>query len=369
MRIWLLGLLCVVFLGALDCLTGYEISFSIFYLLPVAVVAWYAGRRAGILISCVAAASWLLAEILAGSSYSHPAIPLWNTLVRLGFFLIVTYILSTLRVAGQNQESLIQFVVHDLRSPLSVILTGLQTLQEISAEATEEDRQRLVRNGIIAGGRMLSLINSLLDLSRLESGRMPIRIEDVKVRDLVRWSLEEVEPWAEHKRLSLVVQSNTEFEMVRADPDLTMRVLVNLLGNAIKFSPPESAITVRVAAVRDGMLAFSVSDQGPGIPAEWRERVFDKFVRVEARTKGVTAGSGLGLHFCQQAVKAQGGQIWLENEPIEGTNIHFTLPTAGCCAAEQNQETLGIRPSVPPGKLSDLWSERPCRYTRFGKES
>jgi signal transduction histidine kinase len=86
------------------------------------MVAWFIGRRAGIWISCAAAASWLLAELLAGSSYSHPAIPLWNTLVRLSFFLIVTYILSTLRIVRENQESLTHFVVHDLRSPLSVIL-------------------------------------------------------------------------------------------------------------------------------------------------------------------------------------------------------------------------------------------------------
>lgn len=93
MRILLLGFLSIATLAILDYLTGVEISFSIFYLLPVAMVAWFIGRRAGIWISCAAAASWLLAELLAGSSYSHPAIPLWNTLVRLSFFLIVTYIL------------------------------------------------------------------------------------------------------------------------------------------------------------------------------------------------------------------------------------------------------------------------------------
>jgi signal transduction histidine kinase len=270
MRLLLLGFLSVAFLGTLDYLSGNEISFSIFYLLPVAMVTWFIGRSGGILISVVSAVSWLLAEFLAGSTHSHPAIPFWNTLVRLGFFLIVTYIVSTLRVARQNQESLTHFVVHDLRSPLSVILTGLQTLQELGAEATQEDQQMVVRSGIAAGGRMLTLINSLLDLSRLDSGRMPILAENVDVRDLVSGSLEEVGPWAEHRQLGLVAEFDTEVEVVQADRDLTLRVLVNLLGNAIKFSPPGSTITLRVAPAQADALAFSVIDQGPGIPEDWQ---------------------------------------------------------------------------------------------------
>lgn len=189
-RILLLGFLSVAILGTLDYLTGYEISFSISYLLPVAMIAWFVSRRAGILISFAAAASWLLAELLAGSSYSHPAIPLWNTLVRLGFFLIVTYIVSTLRVARENQESLTHFIVHDLRSPLSVTLSGLQTLEEIGTELTEEERLRIVRHGIMAGDRTMTLINSLLDLARLESGQMPLEVQDVGVKEMVALSLE-----------------------------------------------------------------------------------------------------------------------------------------------------------------------------------
>lgn len=335
MRIVLLGFLSVAFLGTLDYLTGYEISFSIFYLLPVAVAAWYADRRAGTLVSCAAAASWLLAELLAGASHTHPAIPLWNTLVRLGFFLIVTYILATLRVARQNQESLIHFVVHDLRSPLSVILSGLQALEELGTNLTEDQRRRIVRHGITAGDRAMLLISSLLDLARLESGQMPLRVQEVEVKELVATSVEEMKPWAELRQLGLTAQFCVDVESVRADPELTRRVLVNLLNNAIKFSPPESTIIVRVADGQDGMLAFSVIDQGPGIPAEWQEKIFDKFVRVETHDRGIAVGSGLGLGFCQHAVEAQGGQIHPQNGNGQGTSITFTLP----CAAVQPRTT------------------------------
>lgn len=331
MRILLLGFLTVACVGTSDYLTGHEISFSIFYLVPVAAVAWYVGPRAGILISGAAAASWLLAEFLTSAPYSHPVILVWNTLVRLGFFLIVTHILSTLRIARQNQENLSQFVIHDLRSPLSVILSGLQTLQELGAELSEEDRRRIVRHGIMAGDRMLMLITSLLDLSRLESGQMPLHIREVGIEELVTLSLEEMRPWAEQRQLRLEVQYGVEGASVHADPDLARRVLTNLLNNAIKFSPPDSTITVRVRPVHNGMLAFSVVDQGPGIPAEWQQRIFDRFVTARAQEEGVMLGSGLGLSFCQHAVEAQGGQIYLEGRNGRGTTITFTLP----CAAVQ----------------------------------
>ncbi len=368
-RILLLGFLFVASLGALDYLTGNEISFSIFYLLPVAMVAWFVGRRAAIVISVTAAAAWLLAELLRGSAYSYPAIPLWNTLVRLGFFLIVTYILSTLQVVRENEENLTHFVVHDLRSPLSVILLGFEAMQEFGADLTEEDRQMIVRNGMTAGSRMLTLINSLLDLSRLESSRMPIRLEAVSVRELVERSQKEVEHWAHNGQLKLLAEYSTEIESVQADPELSLRILVNLLGNAIKFSPPESAITVRVAAVRDGMVTFSILDQGPGIPEELQKRVFDKFVRAEVHGKEVAVGSGVGLHFCQQAVRAQGGQIWLESEQGKGTTIHFTVPTAAHGVGDQDADGQPIRRKAPSGKLAGLLPERMVRPSRFGEES
>jgi len=208
-----------------------------------------------------------------------------------------------------------------------------------------------------------------LDLSKLESGRMPVRVEDFDVRDLVKQSLEHVEQWAKQKKLGLVAQFDTQVEAIQADPDLTSRVLVNLLDNAIKFSPPESTITVRVAAVQDGILAFSVIDQGPGIPEEWQDRIFDKFISVEARTRGVAIGSGLGLHFCRQAVKAQGGQIWLETGQAGSTTFHFTLPTAGGRIGNRYSRKRQTRHKPPSNNLAVLLPERPHRYTHFGQES
>lgn len=321
-----LGFALVIVLGGIDYLSGSEISFSIFYLLPISLVAWFVGRWAGVVISGLAAASWLVADLSTGHFYSHSAIPFWNALVRGSFFLTVTFALSALRAYQRKQESMMHFIVHDLRAPLSVILTGLEVLRGNGAPSLDETQQMIVRNSVNSGHRMLALINSLLDLSRLENGKMPLHIQTVSVKELIESSLEQLNLWAKRNQVTLLMQLHTEVEIVQADYELTLRVLVNLLSNAIKFSPPGSTVTVRVAQ-KPGMLAFSVIDQGPGIPKEWADKAFEKFVQVEALQTKVQVGSGLGLNFCQLAVKAQGGHIRLESERGKGTQVTLTLPT------------------------------------------
>jgi signal transduction histidine kinase len=121
---------------------------------------------------------------------------------------------------------------------------------------------------------------------------------------------------------------------VYADPMMTVRVLVNLLSNAIKFSKPGSVVTVRAAPAEADKIAFSVIDQGQGIPQAWAGKVFDKFVnKADTRKVMGSVGSGLGLAFCRLAVEAQGGRIWLESEEGKGTTVTFTLPQSGCDAS------------------------------------
>lgn len=110
-----LGLVSILLLGVIDYLTGPEIAFSIFYLLPISLTAWLAGKRVGIAMSAAGATTWLIADLLAGPVYAHSAIPYWNATVRLGFFLIVTHALSGLKASRERQEELSQFIVHDLR--------------------------------------------------------------------------------------------------------------------------------------------------------------------------------------------------------------------------------------------------------------
>lgn len=324
-----LSFVLIVLVGTFDYLTGPELAFSIFYLIPIFLVAWLAGGGTGVVMSIAGATVWLIADLLAEHSYSHPAIPYWNAIVRLGFFLIVTYALSTLRASKKRQEELGQFIVHDLRSPLANVMIGLHTLQDIAGEAMDATQKDLVKMCMISGDRMLTLIKSLLDLARLESGQMPLQLGKVNVKELIESSLNQVSVWAGRNQVVLMPQLDTDIEKVYADHGVTARVLVNLLSNAIKFSQPESTVIVRVAPFSPNAVAFSVADQGRGISKEWADKVFDKFSQAEVgKTRG-EVGSGLGLTFCRLAVEAQGGQIWLESEINKGTTVTFTLPVSG----------------------------------------
>jgi signal transduction histidine kinase len=323
------GFVLAVLVGAVDYLTGPEISFSIFYLIPIYMVAWQVGRRWGILLSIASAALWLTADLLTGYPYLHPAVPCWNAVVRLGLFLIVTYALSALRKSHQRQEELGQFIVHDLRSPLANVMTALQTMQDVAGETMDAFQRDMVEMCLVSCNRMLTLINSLLDLAQLESGKMPLQPDDIGTEELVESSLGQVAVWAARNQVTLTSHLDPRVETVYADSTVVVRVLVNLLSNAIKSSRPGSDVTVRVVPFDAAMVAFSVADVGHGIPKEWVDKVFDKFTQIEARKAGGAVGSGLGLTFCRRAVEAQGGRIWLESETDRGTTVTFTLPAQG----------------------------------------
>lgn len=324
-----LGFLLIVLVGTIDYVTGPEISFSIFYLIPVSLVAWIVGKRSGILISTTGAIAWLMADQLSGHSYSNAAIPYWNAIVRLGFFLVVTYALATLKTSQERREELAQFVIHDLRSPLSNIIEGLHVLQDVSGETMDSSQKDLVRMCMISASRLLTLIKSMLDLARLESGRMLLHPGEINVNELVESSLDQVSVWARKNRVVLIPQVRANVQKIFADPVVTERILVNLLSNAIKFSHPDSAVIVRVEPFSPSSIAISITDTGTGISKEWADKVFEKFAQAElGKTRG-DVGTGLGLTFCRLAVKAQGGDIWLESEINVGTTITFTLPKGG----------------------------------------
>jgi len=320
-----LGLIFAI--GAIDYATGSEISFSIFYLLPVSLVAWGVGRRPAIVMSIIASTAWLTADLLANHIYSSPAIPYWNALVRLGFFMIVGESLVALQASRVRQDELSQFIVHDLRSPLGNVISGLETLKEVSGDGLDESQDLLIRTTLSSSNRMLTLIDSLLDLARLEHGSMPVHPVSAEVEDIVQASLEQVVNMAAQREVHLRREFSAPGLMAYADPELTNRVLVNLLANAIRVSQPEASVVVGTARTGDGQVSIRVTDTGPGIPQKWIAKVFDKFSQIDARKTGGFKGSGLGLAFCRLAVEVQGGRIWLESQVNEGTTITFTLPS------------------------------------------
>jgi signal transduction histidine kinase len=238
-----------------------------------------------------------------------------------------------LQAARETQEQVTQFLVHDLRSPLTTVTSVVSVLRSARGQRDPDPAQdELLDAAEVSVGWLLTLITALLDASRLESGAMPLAPRSLDIAEVTGPAVEQVALWAGLGGMEVRVETPEEGTRVVADPEVTVRVLVNLLSNAIKYSPPGSVIALRVSNDQPGAATFSVADQGPGIPSEWAGRMFERFA-VGPRTAGVPA-SGLGLHFCKLAVEAQGGRIWLASEVGKGTVVSFTLPAGGAGARD-----------------------------------
>ena len=328
-NIFILSILLILLIGSLDYFTGFELSFSVFYLIPIAMITWFVNdRRIGILSAVIASIVWLIVDYLSGRSYSFALIPLWNASVRLSFFLIVVFSLSSLKAANARREELAQFIVHDLRAPLSNTLSGLSLLLEISGDSLDSMQEEIIQISLASSNRMLTLVNSLLDLAKLESGQFEVNLQAVDVKKVINIALEQGFAMAKRSEVTLVSEVDEEIHKILADNDLVLRVLVNIISNALKFSP--TGTTVKISALRyeNQQVVMHVHDEGKGIPKEWADKVFDKFAQVDAKRQGTIIGSGLGLTFCRLAVEAQGGRIWLTSEVGQGTTVSFTLPQA-----------------------------------------
>jgi len=240
--------------------------------------------------------------------------------------LVVLYDVTDERLVERLREDMTHTMVHDLRNPLGSISGALEmTLDGLLGDVTPDQREAL-QIAQHSTHRMLGLVNAILDVSCLESGRMPIEWRAFGLADLVSEVLEAQSALASDKSIHLENHVAPDLAPVWADRNLITRVLQNLVGNAIKFTPAEGTISVAAKCetqTQPARLAVQVSDTGSGIPPEIQSRLFQKFVSGGQLERG----SGLGLAFCKLAVEAHGERIWVESVPGRGTAFTFTLAT------------------------------------------
>ena len=221
------------------------------------------------------------------------------------------------------KKTLTETLIHDLKNPLTAVCGNLDLL-----EFQQEGRGlELVRRSKAGASRLLRMILDLLDVEALEDGSFTLHRDEIDIVELARAAVENAEAAAEKRGVSLAVDVPDHPYRVDADGSVLHRVLDNLLANALQHSRKGMTITVRVEP-GDGQIGFSVADQGPGIPPEQRERVFEKYARLELRKAGVSANRGLGLTFCMMAVTAHGGTLRVEENPGGGALFRVTLPFA-----------------------------------------
>jgi signal transduction histidine kinase len=226
----------------------------------------------------------------------------------------------------EMREDLISMIYHDLRSPLSNVVSSLDVL--ISNLSDEEYMMHKSLLGIAKRSteRIQRLTDSLLDVSRLEAGQIIGERNIIEPIQLFESALDLVQPYITSRGINFIKSASDNLPNIIGDFDMLRRVLTNLLENAVKFSP--SGGNIQAGVDLEGMwVRFWVEDEGPGIPPSDHERIFDKFSRLNV--EGAPKGLGLGLAYCRLAVQAHDGRIWVESEPGEGSCFIFVLPVSG----------------------------------------
>ena len=222
------------------------------------------------------------------------------------------------------RDDMTAMIYHDLRSPLANIVSSLDMLSTMTTQ--DETSQSMLTIATNSTARIQRLINSLLDISRLESGMQVLDQKSVDPALLVGEAIHDVEPASVGRRQILDKRLGAALPLVFVDVDMIYRVFVNLLENAIKFTPAEGRVEIGGRVEDADWIKMWVRDNGPGIPAAEQMRVFEKFTRLRGTDK--PGGLGVGLAFCRLAVMAHGGHIWLESEAGKGSTFWLTLPIA-----------------------------------------
>ena len=223
------------------------------------------------------------------------------------------------------REDLISMVYHDLRSPLANVVSSLDVFNAMLPQDGDPAYRSLLNIALRSTERIQRLTNSLLDMSRLESGQPVVNLFSTPPVLLAVDAVEAVSPVAETKNQIINLNVPPDTPPVLVDGEMIRRVLINLLENAVKYSPPGGEITLG-ADIKDDVARIWVQDTGPGILTLDQEQIFDKYTRLNP--KGSQKGFGLGLAYCRLAIEGHGGTIWVESEPGEGSRFSFTLPLA-----------------------------------------
>lgn len=234
---------------------------------------------------------------------------------------------ESLSALETTKRDLTHMIVHDLKSPLSATLGSIDYVLMLAKDTLPPDQKKLLTLGAKSGKDLLRLIQNLLDVAKMEEGKLQLRRDTFSVLELAGQCLDDLEAQILRENKVISVEVAKDLPKVWADRDLVHRVLANLLTNALKHTPPRTEISIHVGTDADRHnVVISVRDNGEGIPKAFLSRIFEKFSQAEVKRQAHRVGSGLGLTFCKLAVEAHGGRVWVESEPGLGSEFFFSLP-------------------------------------------
>lgn len=340
-RSWLLvfGLALASIVGTLDYLTGVQVSFSVFYTIPVAMMAWYIGLRYGILFSFICTFEWLFADLR--ETFAHPFIPYWNAIMRFVVFLLIALILSKLRDTVESERKAQQAAAlvarvkseflanmsHEIRTPMNSVIAMSDLIVPHISTAEGKKYADILK---MEGDHLLRIINDILDLSKVESGLYEFEKKNFDLHQLVDRTAAAKTVRARDRGLAFAYQIAPDVPRgLVGDQESLRRVLVNLIGNSIKFTE-KGEIRLRVEKEPNGTvpghIRFSVTDTGIGIPPEKMDAIFERFTTVDPSLTRKYGGTGLGLNISKKLVEGMGGRLFAESVPGRGSTFFFSIP-------------------------------------------
>jgi signal transduction histidine kinase len=349
-----LALILVLLVGVADFVTGTELSISIFYLLPISLAAWFINRRTGILLSILSSLVELATDIIAGYTYLHPIIVYWNSSVHFGFFLIIVFILSALKIEYEKtmklnvdlQQTLVELkraqdelernaqdlvrsnteleqfayvAAHDLRQPLIVAGGYINRLSRIYKDKLDPDANSFIRYASDAITRMEALINALLAYARV--GTKAKGLKPIDYNDMVVCATTNLQVEIERSR---AIVTHDHLPTTLGDDIQIVQLFQNLISNSIKFQREEPPRVHISTEHKEKEWVISICDNGIGIDPKHVNCIFDIFQRAHGSSE--YPGNGIGLAICKKIVENHGGRIWVESTPGKGSTFKFTIP-------------------------------------------
>jgi signal transduction histidine kinase len=244
---------------------------------------------------------------------------------------------AQLRDLNQLKTQFLSNVSHELRTPLTSIQGSADNLLDgIVGELSPPQREYvdLIR---ASTHRLMPFVDDLLDLSRMENGRLVLALQSFQVGQVLEGTIKSLQPLASERQVTLHLEPAPGGLIVRADSDRLSQVVTNLVENALKFTPAGGRVTITAARADPESIRISVTDNGPGIPEAEQQRIFEKFYQVQGKPQPGRGGAGLGLSIARGIVEAHGGAIGVESKPGHGSTFWFTLPLAGNSEATGGQ--------------------------------
>jgi two-component system sensor histidine kinase GlrK len=240
----------------------------------------------------------------------------------------LNFMCDKLKQLDKMKSDFFSSMSHELRNPLSTIKMGIQLLPEKTEGMPTEKQKKLLTILSEESTRVLELVNSVLDLSKMEAGMMTYHLEKKELVPLIEQAIKEMQPLAEAKKIDLSRKTTEALPILEMDSERILQALRNLIGNAVKFTPAGGHVTLSTQLTngRTRGVTVSVADTGPGIPEENLSSIFDKYRQVTPKGSHPVKGTGLGLALVKEIITSHGGRVWAESKPGQGSTFIFVLP-------------------------------------------